>query len=534
MDEHYDVAIVGYGPVGQTLATLLGRSGHRVAVIEKWPTFYPMPRAVHFDDEIARILQNIGLRPDDSTAIEPYDDMYAWRNADRENLQLVDWTGIKPTGWHTANFFAQPLFEPQLDAIARQQPTVSFQRGWEVVAVEDDNPDTPVTLVLEGSDGLQRNGDRRSLTAEYVIGADGANSFIRNAMGSPMHDLGFFFDWLIVDLMLNEPRVFDPPAWQLCDPARPTTIVPGGPGRRRWEFLRLPHEDIKDLNRMERAWELLEPWDVTPANATVERHTVYTFQAKWAETWRRGRLMIAGDAAHLMPPFAGQGMCAGLRDAMNLAWKLSLVLRGKAAETVLDSYGPERAPHVRAFIDFSIALGQVICITDPAEAAARDARMLAEMRDPSAAPAPPPSPRLGPGILRAGDPTAGEMSIQPQITGPAGQGLLDDIVGAGVLVLGSTSLEVSDSRHAALADVGIAVAAIGVDPAADVIVDASGAYAAWLAELEADAVLVRPDFAVFGTARGADDIADLVDEYLAQLGYAAEQTNRIPQATAHL
>ena len=524
MDEQYDVAIVGYGPVGQTLATLLGRAGHRVAVIEKWPTFYPMPRAVHFDHEVARILQNIGLRPDQSTAIEPYDAMYAWRNAKREDLMLLDWTGVGPTGWHTANFFAQPLFEPQLDQLARNQPTVSIQRGWEVVAVEEggDTSDSTVTLVLEGSDGLRRNGDRRELGASYVVGADGANSFIRGAMGSPMHDLGFFFDWLIVDLILTEPRVFDPPAWQLCDPARPTTIVPGGPGRRRWEFLRLPHEDINDLNRMERAWELLEPWDVHPGNATVERHTVYTFQAKWAETWRRGRLMIAGDAAHLMPPFAGQGMCAGLRDAMNLAWKLSLVLQGKADDAVLDSYGPERAPHVREFIDFSISLGQVICITDPKAAAARDTQMIAARLDPTVAPpAPAPSPRLGPGLLRVDDPAGGLMSIQAPVTAATGTGLFDDVVGAGVLLLRSDSLNLDDSRANALRDVGLSVVALGTEYGAGTIVDHTGAYAAWLRGLGADAVLIRPDFAIYGAVPGAEGVAGMVDEYLDQLGYSS-------------
>lgn len=526
MDEHYDVAIVGYGPVGQTLATLLGRAGHTVVVIEKWPTFYPMPRAVHFDDEVARILQNLGLRPDDSTAIEPYDAMYAWRNADREDLQLVDWSGVGRTGWHTSNFFAQPLFEPQLDQLARDQATVSYYRGWEVVALEDE-PGETVTLVLEGSDGIQRNGERRSLAASYVIGADGANSFIRNAMGSPMHDLGFFYDWLIVDLMLSEPLVFDPPAWQLCDPARPTTIVPGGPGRRRWEFLRLPHEDIQDLNKMERAWELLEPWGVHPTNATVERHTVYTFQAKWAETWRHGRLMIAGDAAHLMPPFAGQGMCAGLRDAMNLAWKLSLVLQGKAAESVLDSYGAERLPHVRYFIDFSVSLGKVICITDPAEAAERDVRMLAELRDPSLAPPPPPPPRLGPGLLRAKNPAAGLMSIQSPVTAAGGQGLFDDVVGASVLLLASDVVTTDESRRQALADVGTTTVALGAKPVAGVVVDHTGAYTAWFAELGADAILIRPDFAVYGTARGTDDIAALIDEYLAHLGHGPEDSSRL-------
>ena len=142
-------------------------------------------------------------------------------------------------------------------------------------------------------------------------------------------------------------------------------------------------------------------------------------------------MMIAGDAAHLMPPFAGQGMCAGLRDAMNLAWKLGLVLQGKAAEAVLDSYGPERVPHVRGFIDFSMELGRLICITDPGEAAERDARMLAPRADPLAAAEPPPTPRLGPGLLLDGDPTAGTMSIQAPVTSSAGSGLFDDVVGAG-------------------------------------------------------------------------------------------------------
>jgi 2-polyprenyl-6-methoxyphenol hydroxylase-like FAD-dependent oxidoreductase len=168
------VIIDGYGPVGQVLANLLGRAGHCVAVIERYSAFYAMPRTVHFDHEVARIFQSLGLRPDESSAIEPYDAMYAWRKADRKNLQLVDWTGVGPTGWHTSNFFTQPLLEPQLDQPARAHPTVSVQRGWEMVAVEDE-PDQPLTVVVEGTDGFIRNGERRTLTARYVIGADGAN-----------------------------------------------------------------------------------------------------------------------------------------------------------------------------------------------------------------------------------------------------------------------------------------------------------------------------------------------------------------------
>lgn len=517
-DSHYDVAIVGYGPVGQALSILLGRAGHRVVAVEKWPDFYPMPRAVHFDHEVARILQHLGLRPDDSDAIEPYDAMYAWRNADREDLMLVDWTGVGPTGWHTANFFAQPLFEPQLDRLAAEQSTVTVLRGWEVIDIDQPatGSDDPVRLTLAGSDGGRRRTDeRRALAADYVIGADGANSFVRRTIGAPWHDLGFFFDWLIVDLILHEQRVFDPPAWQLCDPARPTTVVPGGPGRRRWEFLRLPGETAEELNRVDRAWELLAPWDVHPDNATLERHTVYTFQAKWAQQWRSGRLLLAGDAAHLMPPFAGQGMCAGLRDAMNLAWKLDLVLRGRADESLLDSYGPERTPHVRAFIDFSIELGRLICITDPEQAAVRDAKMIADRDNPDVVAEPPPSPRLGPGLHQPGDALGGTMSIQPWAVGVAGSGLLDDVVGPGVLLTSGEAL-LDDSRRAALADVGISVVALGTAPADGVVV--SDAYATWLAEHGAVAVLVRPDFAIFGMATDPADIGGLVDGYLAALG----------------
>jgi flavoprotein hydroxylase len=171
-------------------------------------------------------------------------------------------------------------------------------------------------------------------------------------------------------VVLTGPRVFDPLNLQICDPARPTTVVSGGPGRRRWEFMRLPDESRDRLDDEATAWELLAAWDVTPANATLERHAGYTFNARYAERWRTGAVFLAGDAAHEMPPFAGQGLCAGVRDAANLAWKLDLVLRDRADEGVLDTYPTERVPDVRTVIDFSIELGQVICVADPVEAAA--------------------------------------------------------------------------------------------------------------------------------------------------------------------
>ena len=173
-------------------------------------------------------------------------------------------------------------------------------------------------------------GDGEVVEGRYVVGCDGANSTIRTLLDVPVTELGFFYDWLIVDVVLRHERVFDPINLQVCDPARPTTVVSGGPGRRRWEFMRLDHETLDELES--RAWELLEPWDVRPDNATLERRAVYTFAARYAERWRSGRVLLAGDAAHQMPPFAGQGMCAGVRDAANLAWKLDLVLSGSAPD----------------------------------------------------------------------------------------------------------------------------------------------------------------------------------------------------------
>src|SRR5215510_4699449 len=283
--------------------------------------------------------------------------------------------------------FNQPALEALLARRAAELG-VDVRRGVEVTAVDQGEGHVVVT-----------GGDSSTVTARYAVGCDGANSVVRRLADLPVEDLGFFYDWLIVDVILDEPRVFDPINLQICDPARPTTAVSGGPGRRRWEFMRLPHEPLDELGDETRAWELLAPWDVHPGNARLERHAVYTFNARYARRWRAGRLLLAGDAAHLMPPFAGQGMCSGLRDAANLAWKLDLVLAGRAPDSVLDTYHSERVPHVRAMIEFSMALGRVICVADPAEAAARDAAMTAAARDGQAI-TPPPPVALGPGVQR--------------------------------------------------------------------------------------------------------------------------------------
>lgn len=295
----YDVVIVGYGPTGEMLAILLGQLGYRVGVFERWPEVYALPRAVHFDDEIGRILQAAGLREEVLEITDPVLDLYEWRNRDGEALLRIDWSRPGTRGWPSANFFSQPELQRVLDRRAKSLATVEVREGWEVGRIEDRGDHVHVE-VQRGDSGQAgewiAEDDVRWVTARYLIGADGANSAVREIIGSEWHDLGFVpFDWLILNLIPHDQeRVWSPMNWQLCDPTRPTTIVSGGPGRRRWEFMRLPGEHIDDLNTAATAWRLLEPWGMTPDTAKLERHVVYRFMARYAESWREGRVLLAG------------------------------------------------------------------------------------------------------------------------------------------------------------------------------------------------------------------------------------------------
>jgi flavoprotein hydroxylase len=502
MPTGYDVAIVGYGPVGQSLAILLGQRGWRVGVFEKQPAAYPLPRAVHFDHEIGRILQAAGVA-DGLAGLTEAGDVYEWRNAAGETLLRFGSQTRGLSGWPEANMFAQPELERLLDARARSLPTVEVRRGHEVVGVHAGADAVELSVTGPG-------GDRRGIEARYVVGCDGANSFVRQHLGATVSDLGFFFDWLIVDILPREPRVWSPLNVQVCDPARPTTLVSGGPGRRRWEFMRLPEESLEDLNSEQTAWRLLTPWGVTAANATLERHAVYRFQARWVDTWRSGRLLLAGDAAHQMPPFAGQGMCSGLRDAANLAWKLDLVLADSAPAALLDTYASERVPHVRALIDFSMALGKVICVADPAEAAARDAGMIAAARERHLT-TPPPPLGIGSGVLLDGDPQAGQLFVQGRVQYAKASGLFDDVVGRGWTLLSPSADPVTQLDATAAAfftSLGGISAQVGAQGA---VGDLDGAYGRWFAEAGVGVVLQRPDFYVFGTAARVGGAGALVN-----------------------
>ncbi|MFJ9847127.1 bifunctional 3-(3-hydroxy-phenyl)propionate/3-hydroxycinnamic acid hydroxylase [Kitasatospora sp. NPDC101155] len=509
-----DVIVVGNGPVGAALAVLLAQRGRRTTVLERRRRPYTLPRATSFDGETARLLAGCGIGADLGRITEPATG-YQWHTADGRTLLDIVFRAEGPYGWPDANTMHQPDLEGLLAARAGQLPGVTVERDRQVVGIEQLGDRVLVTA--EDGDGAVR-----SYSARWVVGCDGANSFVRHHLDVPVTDLGFSYEWLLCDVRLREPAEFVPTNVQICDPARPTTLVGSGPGHRRWEFMRLPGERAAELNQEATAWRLLAAHGVTPDTATLLRSTTYIFQARWADQWRVGRVLLAGDAAHLMPPFAGQGMCSGVRDAVNLAWKLDLVLGGRAPETLLDSYTEERRAQVRESILASVQLGRVICVTDPAAAAERDATVLAGRRGRGAT-VPEPAKPLTEGLLHRASPLAGEVVPQGRVRGPGGSGLFDEVVGRGFVLLlaGQAADGLDEERAAFLATLGswvLRLRAADEEPQAGEVADLDGVYHALLARHGVDALLVRPDYHVFGTASGAPARDALVDALRAALG----------------
>jgi flavoprotein hydroxylase len=270
--------------------------------------------------------------------------------------------------------------------------------------------------------------------------------------------------------------------------------------------MRLPGESTAELNKSETAWRLLAPFGVTPATATLLRSTTYIFQARWADEWRAGHVLLAGDAAHLMPPFAGQGMCSGIRDVVNLAWKLDLTLRGLASESIMDSYTEERRAQAKDAIQASVQLGRVICVTDPAAAAERDTTVLANRRGKPPT-RPEPAKPLTCGLLHH-SPGAGAVVPQGRVRLRGEIGLFDDVVGRGFVLLTTEAVTLGESF---LAELGAHVVRL------DDTVDVDEVYLPYLAQYQATSLLVRPDYHVFGSADGLSGLDALVDDLRDQL-----------------
>ncbi len=495
-----DVAIVGAGPVGLVLGILLAQNGRSVTIIEQWPTPYSLPRAVHFDHEVGRIIQSCGIGEKARAISEPAE-VYEWQNASGETLLRFGRVGFARSGWPFSSMFCQPELETSLTERAAALPNLTMHRGRRLRSIEQSANDVELTCVsIEiGPDShlVEVPTEVSTIRSHYVVGCDGANSTVRDLIGVEMDDRGFFYDWLIVDVILDDAsRVFDPLNLQICDPLRPTTAVSGGPGRRRWEFMRLPDESNDELTQESRAWELLEPWDVTPSNARLERHAVYTFQARVAQEWQAHRVLLAGDAAHQMPPFAGQGMCSGVRDAANLGWKLDLVLGGHATSDLLATYGEERRPSASAAVDLSIELGKVICVPDPDEAAARDEAMAAGF-DGSVSEAPD-APGITGRLVQTDLKRAGELFPQGNLDGR----WFDDVYGAGFRLV--TVDETVGELDTDLVDWFTTIGGKTVDVRSE-----SSDLASWFDTNDVGWALQRPDFYLYGTAhdlRGATSL----------------------------
>jgi len=365
-----DVLVVGLGPVGAATAALLARRGVSVIAIERDTVVYPLPRAVHFDHEIMRLFQQLGIVDEvarHSVPVPPYE----FRTADGDLLMSFPADLEAASGWAAGYMFHQPSLERALRDILATEPQVAVRLGWRFEALAQDADE--VTARINGPEGPAE------IRARYLVGCDGASSPVRQAIGGTLSDYGFDEPWLVVDVSVQPGARTPAVNLQVCDPERPTTCVMAGPGRHRWEFMLLPGETTDDVLKDGFIERLLLPWDCGAVE--IERRAVYRFHGLVAEHWRAGRVLLAGDAAHQTPPFAGQGMCSGIRDAANLAWKLDLVLAGKVPDAILDTYGAERAPNVRQAIDFSVGLGRVICVPDPTAAAERDAAMIPAASD---------------------------------------------------------------------------------------------------------------------------------------------------------
>jgi 3-(3-hydroxy-phenyl)propionate hydroxylase len=403
----FDVAIVGLGPSGAALANLLGQQGLSVCVLEKDADIYPLPRAIHFDGEVMRIFQSLGLRAAIEQIARPGLTGMHFVNAQGETLLIRG--GVSANGLHGCanNYY---FHQPELERVLRQGLT----RFGNVKVLLD----STVTALHEREDSIAldyTNGGisaTHSLSAAYVVGCDGARSMVRRSIGSTSLDLGLHQPWLVFDVILNQALTSLPEyTVQHCNPARPMTYCYVTGLRRRWEIMLMPGDDPEKVVTPEAIWQFVAPW-LSPDQAHIERAVIYTFHSVIAQGWRKNRLLLAGDSAHQTPPFLGQGMCAGIRDIANLAWKLGSVIHGKAANSLLDTYEAERAPHVRAFIDLAVRLGDIIQTTDPQAAQERDEKFRAGQPEIFTFP----SPQLGASTSHTGHPLVGRPFGQPVLS----------------------------------------------------------------------------------------------------------------------
>lgn len=485
-----EVLVCGLGPVGQLLANLLGGLGVSTIAVEAAPGPYDLPRAATIDDEVLRILQSAGLH-EQVLAEAQVQRRVSFATAGGRELEVLR-TENGSLGHPPLVSIHQPSMERTLLQGLQRFTCVETRFAHRLEAL-DRRADHVIGWTRPGA-----GGRRTAIRARFLVGCDGARSAVRSRLGIDFGGSTFAQPWLVVDALVDRPVARVPHPCFVGDPLRPAVTLPMSPGRHRWEFLLHPGEEHAAFVKPDRVRELIAPW-TSCERVEIERAVVYTFHARRAARWRAGRVLLAGDAAHVMPPFAGQGFSSGARDAENLAWKLDAVLRG-APERLLDSYERERRPHVTAMANLAVRWGGIVQTTNPRVARRRD-RVLAavagsslgrELQD-----------RIKPvPVHRAGAyahvperlpwrRSAGELFPQPEVRTATGPVALDDALGRGWAILAR-----DDRAAGGLRDAGIRVLALGAD-----LADTSGVVGAWLDRRGADWVLLRPDRFVFACGR---------------------------------
>ena len=522
--EQYDVLVVGCGPVGAMAANVFGRANLRTLVVEREQEPHALPRAVHIDHEIMRLYQDVGLSGELLPLFREAQG-HIHIGADGGVIRYLGTAGLhKKFGWANDYFFYQPELERVLRAGFARFANVEARYGTSLTGIEQHKNHVSATLAPTGGEPTYE------VTARYLVACDGASSPTRKLLGVNLADLDFDEPWLVVDAEMGGPIHF--PAFSgvpdgadlqslsvmLCDPKRPSTIVPGRGKHRRWEFMLLPGETEGEMMQPQQVRQLLAPW-IADEPCKLVRAATYRFHGLIAEAWQIGRVFLAGDAAHQTPPFFGQGMCHGMRDVVNLAWKIRLVLSGLAPAGLLQTYQLERDPHVRAVVNAAIAAGKYICELDGVAAKKRDAELRAQLGRPRPASAGDLIPAIASGIVK----DHGERFIQPTVGRGGRRMLLDDATGGGFVLIGKTATAcgtLPDELAKQWSAIGGRRFMLGDSPPSDkscaLLHDSDGDLDRWLEAKGASAVLLRPDFYVFGTAASAEEavtlIRDLVDK----------------------
>lgn len=502
----YDVVIAGFGPTGAMAANMLGQHQINTLIVDPQSEIYDIPRGVHFDGETMRIFQSLGLA-DTILAQCAVNDTLNFVNRHGASLMRADLKNLPlSAGWPADIFFRQPLVEQHLRENLKKFDSVTQDLGWAVNALVQHEDHVELTL------RHVKSGDTKTVTTAYLVGADGADSAVRELAGIALHDLQCDEPWLVVDWELEPGVAFNRDVYQFCDPARPGTLVPCAGQHIRWEFMMNPDDDRATMEHEDTVRAMMAPYvghlspDISARQGKILRSKVYQFHALLAERMADGRVFLMGDAAHQMPPFLGQGMCAGMRDAENLSWKLAGVLQKHYAPSILSSYHSERYAHVRAVIKQAVQIGEIIQTRNPVKAFLRDTflrlgkiipKLLSGIQFGQ-------TWQLGAGLL-SDDKMAGRQIPQPLIRQNPQQDMsqkLDTYLPDGfcLLTLSPAYLPELQNIGAAVTRIECPVIALG-DGSDDGLIEADTELSDMGKQLNIAAVLVRPDRQIYATLK---------------------------------